>query len=191
MNVYVLFAQVRQGVEQDFLAVYSTLALAQEFIDAQDEQLRQCLVIWEVEIDKYPSDPYWKKPEGLAGAFHALAGLPGDALPDDRVTDVADAPKNVQLGSLTTSIAPEAVGMTDDEAEAFSAPRHGADAGGPATLDDIRQLALEVGDSAKVDTWLDHPLDWADGRTPRQLAAEGRGDAVLKYLRQSESGSSG
>lgn len=60
--VYAVLAQVRQGVAHDFLAVYSTASLAREFVDAQDVQLRQCLVVWEVEVDRHPSDPYWTAP---------------------------------------------------------------------------------------------------------------------------------
>jgi hypothetical protein len=130
-------------------------------------------VILEVEIDKHPANPYWNKPEGLAGAFHALAALPEDALPDDRVTVVAASPTSVNRGSLMASIAREAGGLTDDKAEALRALRHGADAGGPATLDDVRQLELEVGNPAKVDTWLDHPLEWADGRAPPTVRRRG------------------
>jgi hypothetical protein len=185
VNAYAVLAEVRQGVEHDLLAVYSTRALAKAFTDAQDEQLRQCLVICEVEIDKHPSDPYWRKPHGLAGAFHALAGIPEDALPGDRVANVAGASERVRLGTLLASIAREAGGLTADEAEAFGAGRRGTEAKAPATLDEVRRLACELVGPALVDAWLDRPLASAGGRTPRQLVAEGRGDAVLHYLRQS------
>lgn len=79
--VFAVLAQVRGGVDYHFLAAYSSRDRAREFIMAQDAELQQNLVVWEVELDAHPSDPYWTAPQGGAGAFHALAGLPEDALP--------------------------------------------------------------------------------------------------------------
>lgn len=103
--VYVVFAQVHHGVSEDCLAVYSSLARAQIFMDSQDGQLRQCLIIREIEIDRDPSDPYWKTPpQGMSAAFDLLAGMPSDAMPEDRGDDF----ERLKLGSLVVSIDREA-----------------------------------------------------------------------------------
>ena len=82
-TVYAVLAEVRGGVSHDLLAVYSTPVLARQFIDAQQESLRHCLIVWDVVVDRHPADPYWTPP-GMAAAFHLLAELPDDALPADR-----------------------------------------------------------------------------------------------------------
>ena len=82
-TVYAVLAEVRGGVSHDLLAVYSTPVLARQYVDAQQESLRDCLVVWDVVVDRHPSDPYWTQP-GMAAAFHLLAELPDDALPAGR-----------------------------------------------------------------------------------------------------------
>lgn len=82
--VYAVFAEVRGGIGHDWLGAYSSRERAQRFIDAQDAQLQSSLVIWEVELDADPSDPYWVAPKGMAAAFHAIAALPEDAVPNER-----------------------------------------------------------------------------------------------------------
>ena len=59
------------------------------------------------------------------------------------------------------------------------------------TLHDVYLLALKIsGDAAKAQAWLDHPMGLDRRHSPRQLV-DGRGCAVIKYLHQIESGSSG
>jgi len=84
--VYAVFAQVDGGISHDWLAVYSTPEHAQRFIKSQQAQLQPSLVVWEVVLDADPSDPYWIPPQGMAAAFHTLAALPEDAVPDDQRT---------------------------------------------------------------------------------------------------------
>ena len=60
--VFAVFARGRLGLDHDLLAVYSTRERAQGLIDAQDEQLRACVVICELELDRHPTDPYWSPP---------------------------------------------------------------------------------------------------------------------------------
>ena len=79
--VYAVFAQGRLGLDYNLLAVYSSRDRAQELIDTQDEQLRACMAICELEYDRHPTDPYWSTPKGMASAFQLLAGMPKDALP--------------------------------------------------------------------------------------------------------------
>ncbi len=121
--VYAVVAQGRLGVDHDVLAVYATPERAQELIDAQDDQLRSCLVIWDIELNKHPSDEYWAKPKGMVAAFHALADIPVDALAEVRPTAgkerVAAASERVKLGALMSSIAREAGDLTDAEAKHF------------------------------------------------------------------------
>ena len=46
-----------------FLAAYSTRAAANEFVQAQDADVRDCLVVLEVELDTHPgSEGFWKIP---------------------------------------------------------------------------------------------------------------------------------
>jgi hypothetical protein len=49
--------------ELEFLATYSTRRGADEFVEAQDAAVRDCLVVLEVELDRHPvSDGFWKIP---------------------------------------------------------------------------------------------------------------------------------
>jgi hypothetical protein len=82
--VYAVFARGRLGLDHDLLAVYSTRERAQGLIDAQDERLRACLVICELELDRHPTDPYWSPPS-MASAFHLLADMPDDFFPDGSI----------------------------------------------------------------------------------------------------------
>lgn len=156
--VYAVFAAVRGGISHDWLAAYTSRERALAWINTQDAQLRECLVIWDIELDRHPTDPSWTTPQdvagaarfvsrdqisaaagtaphidsrqfrvdvdsvldqgnrdqpaearGVAAAFHALADLPVDAIPRDRV----------MLGTMLGSIAREAGGLTDAEAERF------------------------------------------------------------------------
>jgi hypothetical protein len=63
--VYAVFAAVRGGVDHDYVAAYAKREQAQAFVDMQSEQLQQCLTVWEIELDRHPSDPYWTKPPAL------------------------------------------------------------------------------------------------------------------------------
>ncbi|UPG89457.1 MbcA/ParS/Xre antitoxin family protein [Luteibacter aegosomaticola] len=57
---------------------------------------------------------------------------------------------------------------------------------------DIERVMLAAkmvsGDPAKADEWLNQPLASLDGKTPLQLIAEGRTDAVIGYLHSIASG---
>jgi hypothetical protein len=131
--VYAVFAQGRLGLDYNLLAVYSSRDRAQELIDTQDEQLRACMAICELEYDRHPTDPYWSTPKGMASAFQLLAGMPEDALPrGDRGGSAGGATADpgtramdefhrgrVALGSLLASIARDAGGMTDAEVSRF------------------------------------------------------------------------
>lgn len=46
----------------DFLALYSSPDLAQQFIDCQDENLRGCLMVVDIAVDRHPTDGFWKRP---------------------------------------------------------------------------------------------------------------------------------
>lgn len=64
-RVFVVFAAVAGGISHDFIAAYSTRARAQRFIDAQDANLRECLSITPIELNRPPEDDYWRwPPEG-------------------------------------------------------------------------------------------------------------------------------
>lgn len=177
--VYGVFAQVRLGLDHpECLAVYSTRDLAQTIIDAQEERLRECLFIEEIEIDRQPLHDFWTTPgvgraialvkpndddrataaeepdqalRGMESAFHLLADMPDDAAPDDcttaelllrvleqgnrdvlegRTSSAAEVIARLRashatggLGSLMQSIAREAGGLTDAEAEALERDR--------------------------------------------------------------------
>lgn len=82
-TVYAVFAEGRLGLDHELLAVYSTRDRAFELVSEQDEQLRACLKIRELKLDRHPTDPYWNSPKGIARAFHILAGLPDDFFPDN------------------------------------------------------------------------------------------------------------
>lgn len=84
--VYEVFAQFDGNIGHDRLAVYFIKERAQRFINSQDAQLQPNLVVREVVLDADPSDPYWNASRGMAAAFHILAALPDDAVPDDRGT---------------------------------------------------------------------------------------------------------
>ena len=53
----------------DFLAAYSTRAIAEEFVLAQDDSVQDSLLVMEIEIDRHPrADGFWKIPDrGTAG----------------------------------------------------------------------------------------------------------------------------
>ncbi len=61
-RVFVVFAAVCGGISHDFIAAYSTRARAQRFIDAQDANLRDCLSISEIELNRHTEDDYWRRP---------------------------------------------------------------------------------------------------------------------------------
>lgn len=104
--IYAVFAQVRGGVAHDFLAAYSSPVRAQSFIDAQDESLKQCLAVWEVEVDRHPSDTYWSVPQGVAGALQALARLPEDAVPARDTTNGGRPPEvTADMANLSLRVA--------------------------------------------------------------------------------------
>jgi uncharacterized protein (DUF2384 family) len=52
----------------------------------------------------------------------------------------------------------------------------------------ITRAESTSGDRAKAVEWLSQPLDTFDGKTPLQLVAEGRADAVIGYLHSIEFG---
>jgi len=52
----------------DFLAAYSTRASAEEFVLAQDDSVRDNLLVVEIEIDRHPrADGFWRIPGSGAG----------------------------------------------------------------------------------------------------------------------------
>jgi hypothetical protein len=69
--VYVVLARpwTHPG-ELEFLAAYSTRSNAEEFVQIQDAAVRDCLIVWDAELDKHPSsDGFWKIP-GLDSVVH-------------------------------------------------------------------------------------------------------------------------
>ena len=61
---YAIFARPYMNPgDLEFLALYSSQALAQRFIDCQDEQIRECLLVLNVEVDRHPSAEFWKRPD--------------------------------------------------------------------------------------------------------------------------------
>jgi hypothetical protein len=68
--IFCVFARpwMRPG-ELEFLAAYSTRSIAEEFVLAQDEGVRENLVVTEVEIDRHPrADGFWRVPGAEAGS---------------------------------------------------------------------------------------------------------------------------
>lgn len=56
-------------------------------------------------------------------------------------------------------------------------------------VDRITALVESIsGDRAKAAEWMKRPLAAFDGKTPLQLIAEGRADALTAYLHSIESG---
>lgn len=142
--VYAVFAQLHGGIGHDWLAVYTSYDLAQRFVDAQDAQLRQCLVVWPVTLDAHPTDDYWVQPQtqGLEGAFHALAGLPEDMV--EAVREARDREKAaIAAGNV----------VSDTESRKHGLP----------TIDEmklngrIRELESRVEDAERVLQSIDHP----------------------------------
>lgn len=57
------------------------------------------------------------------------------------------------------------------------------------SVDSVVALAESIcGDRARAVEWLNQPLASLDGKTPLQLIAEGRADAVIGCLHSIESG---
>ena len=49
--------------ELEFLAAYATRSAAETFVQAQQDGVRDCLVVQEVEVGRHPdSDGFWKIP---------------------------------------------------------------------------------------------------------------------------------
>lgn len=67
--VFGVFARpwTRPG-DLDFLAAYSTRASAEEFVLAQDDSVRDSLLVIEIEVDEHPrAHGFWRIPGTPAG----------------------------------------------------------------------------------------------------------------------------
>ena len=52
----------------DFLAAYSTRAGAEEFVLVQDDNVRDSLLVMEIEVDRHPrAEGFWRIPGTPAG----------------------------------------------------------------------------------------------------------------------------
>lgn len=100
--------------DREMLGVYTSLDRAEAFVAAQDEAVQQNLRVEDLELDRYPSDDFWKKPEGgerrsddegerTVGRHLVEILQRGELLPDDAVAAI-EAARNHERDVATQRI---------------------------------------------------------------------------------------